>query len=313
MTKISYIDYYIPDNQYAIRDLVADISDQAIPKSFDSKTAYLQYTEDVLNLSSVRAEQSLSGEEMLLELLEKMIDESGTEVTEIDAVLLAQEPRPGQLKNLGQYLQYRMQINNATIFNVSGNHCSNIEYAVSLGDALLSSRPEFNKILIVAYLKLPNASSRIIGTYGVEGDAAGVMLLNRTHGKINYRGSTSCSNGMLYKAGRDEDYAMLHCKYYIQCLQNLLQQQQLAPDAINHIIIQNANTLLSRQCLEAVGLDTSSIFEKNLSKYGHLDCLDFLVNLKDLADAKLTDSIEHVLAFGTGWAGSYISSHLTIE
>src|SRR5205823_4674091 len=98
------------------------------------------------------------------------------------------------------------------------------------------------------------------------------------------------SAGRFHHVDLNRDDSIILCKYYVKCIHDLLKKTGVTTEMISQVITQNANPLLITQCLESIGLDPSRIFSDNQTRYAHLDCLDFLVNLKDLMNANPKDN-----------------------
>lgn len=311
---VHYIDYYIPGEELSMKDLIDGIDIKAIPTAFaGDKEEFASFIAEDLQLKSIRVENKLDGAEMIKRLIEKMFNSGVIRPEDIDLLILAQEPRKNQKNNLTQYLHYCCRMHNAEILNVSGNHCANIEAALDLATSVALRRGEINNILIMSYLKVDKLEDRIVGTYAIEGDAAGIMLVNNRGTKAHLSDITAISNSRLHDADRNSDNSLIHTKYYVKCLTEIIQKNALDDDKLQKIIIQNANTMLVSHCIDLVGLNEDKIFSLNFGRYGHFDCLDFLVNLKDIIESPDLEAGGRILSFGTGWAGTYIASLLSIN
>ena len=66
------------------------------------------------------------------------------------------------------------------------------------------------------------------------------------------------------------------------------------------------------QCFSSLGFKFEQIFTEILSAFGHLDCIDLIVNLKSLLNHNLKPATR-AISFGTGWAGSNIALLLEIN
>ncbi len=312
--KIAHISYYIPESKLAIGDLIKLVFDEDVPKLFPNKEAYGAFIKNDLNVDAVRIEETMSDKEMLANTVEQIFTAEAAEPGEIDLVILAQEEDQRQTLNLGQYIQYEFELNNAYVINIDGNHCANIEHALKLATQIANKNEQINNVLILGNVKVAKPAHRLVGTYGVLSDGSGTILLKKDAKGPGLQSSRAISAGRFHEVNLNRDDSLILCKYYVKTLKELLQRSQVTPDAVTHIITQNANTLLINQCLEMAGLDTEKIFTANHTKYAHLDCLDFLVNLKDLTaelEEKRNDTL--ILSFGTGWAGSFIGSLLSYK
>jgi len=306
-TAITYINYFVPENSMSIDDLLSDVDEDKIPTAFDSKSSYKTFVNDVLKIDEIRVNDD-DDEEMLYSIVDHMIDEDIVEPEEIDIILLAQEYDQRQKENIGQFIQDEFDMENAFIINVTGNYCANLDHAVNLANELLNSNTRFNNILILGSVSITDPNDRIVGTYGVLADGAGVILMQKYKSGPRLIETSIISNGAFHDVDLNVDNSLVHCKYYIKCMSDLLTNANISADRIDQVIIQNANSLMVSQCIASLDIDNSKIFNDNLTKYGHLDCLDFLVNLKDVLEKIPKSNDSYIMTFGTGWAGTYIAS-----
>lgn len=316
MIGITYIDYYIPEEELAVTHFLEHIDVKSMPPGFKNKQEYAMFIEGILKLKSIRVEPKLDAAGMMGQLVERMFNTQNIKPEEIDIIMFVQEPEVIARKNVAKYLQYEYKMNKAYTINVSGNHCANNEVALDLASSLLQQRKDLNNILVVSVSKMETLDKRVFGTFALVGDAAGLMLINNQNvGKYNLGlvDNEIISDGSFHDVNVNEDSSLIHCKSYSKCITDLVKKNSLSSEDIEKIIIPNANTLLVSQCLAAAGLDTKKIFSNNLGKYGHMDCVDFLINLRDMLDEGIVNKNRYIFSFGTGSAGSYISSLLSIN
>lgn len=312
--KIAHISYYVPENSLPVNELINMVGNQDIPQIFPGKSAYVDFIKNELNVAAVKVEDKLGDKEMLAYTVEQIFTAGAAEPEEIDLIILAQEEDQRQVLNLGQFIQYDFELKNAYVLNVAGNHCANIDHALTLAAQIACNNERINSILILGNVKIEKPVNRLVGTYGVLSDGSGAMLLKKNAKGLALKSSRAVSAGRFHAVNLNRDDSLILCKYYVKTLQELLQRSDVSPEAVTHIITQNANPLLINQCLEMAGLHIEKIFTSNQTRYAHLDCLDFLVNLKDLsAEIDITKNDTLILSFGTGWAGSFIASLLSYE
>ncbi len=280
--KIAHISYYVPENKLPVNDLIDSVSDKYIPAIFAGKEEYADFIKSELKVDSIRVENKLNDKEMLANTVEQLFIDGAADPTDIDLIILAQEEDQRQTLNLGQYIQYEFDLENAYVINLSGNHCANIDHALTLASQIADNNEAINNVLILGNVKINNMAERLVGTYGVLSDGSGTILLRKDGKGPALKRSKIISAGRFYDINLNRDDSLILLKYYMKCLKQLLERSGVVPGDISHIITQNANPLLINQCLEMVGLDTNKIFTANQTRYSHLDCLDVLVNLKDL-------------------------------
>jgi 3-oxoacyl-[acyl-carrier-protein] synthase III len=166
---------------------------------------------------------------------------------------------------------------------------------------------DINNVLILNSTKVDSVKDRIIGSYGILGDAAGVILLSRDESRLKIINSCVENNGQLYQADPEKDNNLLHSKYLMKCVKKVMDKSDYTLEDVSKLIIQNANPLLYSYILANAGLNTDKIYNSNFGKYGHLDCLDFLVNLHDATKEQRHKRGDLILSVGMGWAGAYVS------
>jgi 3-oxoacyl-[acyl-carrier-protein] synthase III len=305
--SIAHIDYYIPVEELSIAKFIDQLNKDMIPQAFASPAEYFEFINESLGLESIRVENNLPPEDMISEVLEKAIRSNQLDPAKIDMIVFVPELHNAGRKNIAHYIQHKYGMKKAQVLHLTGNHCVNIEIAMSFCSDLLKANNYLNNILIISATRAKSLGDRVVGTYGIYGDAAGLILLSSGSSEIVVHDMVNICNGELYEADLEKEHVLKHCQYSIKCLNQLIERNSLKDNPIQDIIIHNANPLLVKQCLNSKGFPENLIFMHNLSKYGHLNQLDFLVNLKDLVTSKKEQTKRRVISFGSGWAGSYVS------
>ncbi len=306
--SISQIEYYIPSQKLSIKQFITEVNKESIPKEFKSSSQYADFINEFLNLESIRIEPRLEAHEMIEQVVKNAINKNKFKPEDIDMIVFVPGAYTPKFENIGHYIQHKFKMTNAFVLDIGGNDCVNIEMAVKICSDLVNASNDLDNILIVAAAKVDTLDERIVGNYGIFGDASGLILINSESPQIKFLDLVNVCNGELYEANLENVHIVKHCQYAIKCLNKLILRNQLEDNSVSDVIIQNANPLLMKQCLNSKGFSENLIFTKNLSKYGHLNQLDFLVNLKDLVDQNKGVSHRKVISAGTGWAGSYVST-----
>jgi 3-oxoacyl-[acyl-carrier-protein] synthase III len=278
---------------------------------FGSKEDYQIFIETVLGLEKINIENQLDKAEMLGLLIEKLFNTGKVVPAAIDLIIIVEEVRTNPTESLGKYLQHKFKMDNAFVLNVSGNHCANVAVAWDLVRAFSGSL--HNTILILNATSTEKSVDRIIGSYGLLSDGAGLMLLQNQSGICSLRDSVILSNGLLNKVDMNQDYSLIHLRYALGSIHKLLERNSIGPEKIKRVISQNANPLLLTNAMIEAGIDSRKIYMENLGRVGHMDSVDFIVNLKDILSANILEKDDYVLAFNMGWAGSYVSSLISIN
>lgn len=314
MAGITYLDYYIPEKELTVPELLEQAA--AIPPTFNSKKDYAEFLESILKLKGVRVETQLNAAEMMGGLIAKMFDRGQITPEEIDLIMFVQEPDIIPQKNVAKYLQHQYKMKNAYILNVSGNLCANNEIALDVANAICTARHHVHNILIVSVSRMETLEERLFGTYAVGGDAAGIMLFSKEPRDgfcLEIVDNLIMSDGSFYDVDVNVDNSLVHCKSYAMCIMDLMKKSSITPDSVEKIIVPNANVLLVSQCLAAAGLKGDKLFLDNQGKYGHMDTVDFVINLSDLMKSETFKRQGSIFSFGTGSTGTYISTLLSFD
>jgi 3-oxoacyl-[acyl-carrier-protein] synthase III len=311
--RISHLNYVLGTSLLPIHEFVGQLDMSRITPHFPDRESYEKFIKEILGQTSIAIEVNRSEEEMLAHVIGQMFNKTSIAAHDIAWLVIAGEHRLSQGKNIGQKLQQRFRLSRASILNVSGNHCANIESFLSFLNA--TNKSDVRPILVLGCNKCASLEQRVLGTYGVLGDAAGAMLLNagRYGPDILLECSTIVSNGALHDASFVDENVALHCKYYINVLREVVGLSGLSGAKIGYVVTHNANRLLFSQCVQAVGIKKGKIYEGQSHKFGHFDSLDFIVNLTDLTQMVPTGRKEFALTFGIGFAGTYVACVVSIS
>lgn len=309
---IKYLDYYIPEYRLSLEVIFQDATEKGnLHSAFKTADEGIQFFQQTINLQTVSYAGRMKVIDMLDVLLNRFLECKIVNNTEVQLIILiaddlARSERP---PNLAQYIQHTYGFSGADLLVLSGNHCANIEHAVVLGEKLLKSGT-VNNILILNANKYDRNDERIVGTYAVHGDGAGIVFLNNDQKDgIVVKGSYSYTNGILHKADMEQNSSLVLCKNYLACLSGFVKKYSLSNKHAVTILVPNANCALIGQCLNSLGFKTEQLFVENIDKYGHLDAVDFIINLKSFVSKKHADGASF-FSFGTGWAGSNICLYL---
>ena len=298
------MDCYVPADRLYFTDHVDFF--ETNKKHFDTAQKFIDYSKNAFGLESVAVETTLSLEEMVMQLIDDYIEKGYVVPSEIDYLIVAPD-LDSQLENFGAYVKKKYQMNNAELIRASGDYCVNIDVSLGKGSELLQKEGnQDKKVLILAGSKLEvSLVERIVGAYGVMGDAAGIVLMTGEEEtgiiKINQQNVLhEPENGL---TALDEGSAFLHLKSYIKCMKAL---ESINNDTVDEIILHNANHLLMKEALTYVGLDTSKIDTTNQKKHGHLGTADVILNLKTNLENNPNNGT--ILTLNLGISGTYAAT-----
>jgi 3-oxoacyl-[acyl-carrier-protein] synthase III len=299
---ITHLDYYLPSGRLHFNDHIDFFNTNK--EHFDTAQKFIDYSKNALGLESVAVETDKTLEEMVTSLLDISISKCIIVPNEIDYIIVAPD-LDSQLPDFGSFVQKKYKMDNATLIRSSGDFCVNIDVSIGVASQILNKEKN-KKILILAGSKLEvSLEERIVGGYGVMGDAAGIILMsgeaNKGILKINQQNILfEPENGV---NALQEGSAFVHLKAYIKCMKAL---NDLNNDCIEEIILHNANHLLMKEALTYVGLDTSKIDTINQKKYGHLGTADLILNLKTNLDNNHDNG--RILTLNLGISGTYAAT-----
>lgn len=305
---IEYLDYYIPNDRVKINELVNQFEDNEQIPYFNSKLECLRFLKEELLLESIPVENRLKDFEMLDLLVSKMILEKKINPESIDAVIFTQEHFNYYTDNLAQYIQYKYKMNNAFCFEVSGNHCNNVELSIKMAKALMKDDEKVDRILILSAQKIKTMKGRIIGRSCVLGDAAGILLLDRNAQQLKIKDTYNMTNGYFYDTKPKNNEFLYHYKYSTECIKNILVKNSISPSEVKKVIVPNINPSPNIEYFKRFDIGEDRIYLDNVGKNGHLTSIDFIYNLKKLQEIGELSKNDIILTLGMGWAGSYQTS-----
>ncbi|RZK11502.1 MAG: hypothetical protein EOO43_19320, partial [Flavobacterium sp.] len=298
---IAYVDYFVPDQEILMEQVIQEIDLSNLPASFNNKKEYHQFVDEILGVKAVR--MSITDDSVMLDhLVNRMFQRTELKASDVDVIIFINEPDRIKGENFIQAVKHRHSMENAYFMNISGNFCSNGEIALTMASALLNGNPSIHNVLILGSISISDNKDRLFSSYAVLGDGAALVLLNR-QARLKVLDSVILSNGGFYNIKITDDNTLLHFKFTRDCLSKMIAENDLNTQVISDIIIQNANPLLVEHAMESLGLNTNLI-RKNFSSIGHLAYLDMFVNLKNFTKGDSSDE-KSILTFGMGFSGTY--------
>jgi 3-oxoacyl-[acyl-carrier-protein] synthase III len=308
---IVHLDYLIPETKVSVKTVIESMDEKDIPTFFETKEDAISFYENVLNLKEVADAKEKNELDLFDELITKNINQKTVDPSEIDLIIIIDDAlqRGNRMPNFGQYIQHSYGFNKADVLILSGNHCSNIEYAITYAELMLKSEM-INNILIVGINKVKHYPERVIENYAIMGDGIGIVVLSSKNEKgVKVNGSFSLTHGAFYEADLSKIPPILLYKNYTLCISGLLKKYKLSPSMFSEIILQNANISAILECFKSLGFKTKKMNLDHISEYGHIDCIDFIINLKRVVDKNIEKSTK-IISFGNGYAGSNICLNL---
>lgn len=311
--ELSYLDYYLPAESKRISELVEEVDQASIPSFFRTREDYLIFVETILELTHIRVENQLNEAQMLDPMITRMLESNNLAPTDIDLIIMTRDGNQDTRDNLGQFIQFHYKMTNAFVLNISGNHCANMAVAWNMVRTWSGLNNKIKNILVLNAFKTKQIDERIVGSYGLLSDGAGIMLLSKKAGLCRLKDSLVLSNGMLHKVDMNKDNSLMHLKYTTNSIKQLMTRNSVLAADICQVVPQNANIILISNAVMESGIPVQKIFTDNISRCGHIDSVDFIINLKDILDNNRFKRDDLLLMLNIGWAGSYVSSLIAVN
>lgn len=304
---IEYLDCYIPE---AKLDLAGcpDLSD-SIGRYFADSNDFLKYAASVLRLDNVRIEQRLDLESMIMVILDQYVQRKGANARSVKYVIIATDFSDA-VKDIGHRILQRLATPRSTVLRVADNYCVNIDIAIGLAATLLRAEQKPSRAIIISGTKGGNGlTGRVVGTYGILGDSAGITVLSNEEGSqlAEVRGQAVITRGELAEIDLTKDNTLLHLQSYSICLKELLAKSDLLPSKVDQVIMHNANELLVLQVIKSCGINMRVANNSNQGKFGHLGSCDLVLNLKTVLEHD-DRAIKNIVSLNLGVIGTYVST-----
>lgn len=305
---IEYLDCYLPESKLNLADCPDHLPD-GISAYFRDREDFLKFSTSVLFLDNVRVERRLDLEKMVMLLLDQYVQRQGAAARTVKYVIIATD-YSCDLKDFGHRILRRLAIPHATVFRVADNYCANIDIAIGLAANLLRAKREPSRAIIISGAKLENGlEGRVVGTYGILGDSAGITVLSNEEGPhlAEVKEQVVITRGELAEMDLTKDNTLLHLQSYSICLKELLSQSDLLPSLVDQVVIHNANQMLLLQVIKSCGVNTRAINKSNLGKFGHLGTCDLVLNLKTILEQE-DGAAGNIVSLNLGIIGTYVST-----
>ena len=303
---IDYLGIYIPKTYIATEQVINDCH---LEKPFENEAKrkeILSHYVEQIKLEKVAKSITRSDTEMLETVMVDFFENTNLAPEKIEGIIVVQEANNYQKENIGHYLQYKYKMKNAFVFHLTGNHCLNFELGLKTAKGLMLEQENLSKVLLVSVQKIAQDYQRLLGKYAILGDGAGVALLNKESGRLEYIFSLMSAGGKIAHNNKDIDGNYLfHFKKLTALLKRTFAESGIAKEQIAKIFIPNSNPAIFTSVLEQLNIDKEKIWMENTTTYGHLASLDLMINLEDYRNSAFYQNGEYLLAVGFGVAGNY--------
>jgi 3-oxoacyl-[acyl-carrier-protein] synthase III len=181
---------------------------------------------------------------------------------------------------------------------------------IGLAAKLIAQETDPTTILVIAGTKLGDGFDiRVVGSYGVMGDAAGFMIMsnNKEQAVAEVLGQETVTKGVLYNADLAKDNTILHFQSYSESVKKVLAKAQLTAADVSQVLLHNANQMLVTETLKSCGIKPDKVDKTNHKKYGHLGTVDLVMNLHtNIENAPANQEV--LLSVNLGVVGTYVST-----
>jgi 3-oxoacyl-[acyl-carrier-protein] synthase III len=306
---INHLDYYVPQDRLYFEENKDFFNEPHPGVPFDNSDKFFEFVKKYLDIDSVTVEKNLTLEEMVMGLLKKNIEAGKINPAVITHIILAPDLY-NHLPSFGHRVQYELNMPKANVVRVTDNFCANIDVGIGLAAKLIAQETDPTTILVIAGTKLGDGFDiRVVGSYGVMGDAAGFMIMsnNKEQAVAEVLGQETVTKGVLYNADLAKDNTILHFQSYSESVKKVLAKAQLTAADVSQVLLHNANQMLVTETLKSCGIKPDKVDKTNHKKYGHLGTVDLVMNLHtNIENAPANQEV--LLSVNLGVVGTYVST-----
>ncbi len=306
---INYLDCYIPEDRLYFEENKEFFNEPHPGVPFDSSEKFFDFVKKYLDIDSVTIEKNLTLEEMAMGLLKKNLDAGKIDPATITHIVLAPDLY-NHLPSFGHRVQFELNMPRASVVRITDNFCANIDVAIGWVAKMIEGETAPVNVLVIAGTRLGEGFDiRVVGSYGVLGDAAGIMLMsnNRENAIAEVLGQETVTKGVLYNADLAKDNTILHFQSYSESVKKVLAKCKLTAADVSQVLLHNANQMLVTETLKSCGIKPDKIDKTNHKKYGHLGTVDLLLNLKTNIENAPSNQ-ENLISVNLGVVGTYVST-----
>ena len=208
---IEYLDCYIPETKLELAGCT-DLEESIAPY-FSGRAEFLKYATSVLCLDNIRVGSAAWSGRDGHAVIRSVSESQGAAARTVKYIIVATD-QSSDLKDYGHHILRRLAIPRSTVFRVTDNYCVNIDLAIGLAATLLRANQEPSRAIIISGTKNGNGlAKRVVGTYGILGDSAGITVLSNEKGShylAEVGGQAVISRGELAEIDLTKDNTLLH-------------------------------------------------------------------------------------------------------
>ncbi len=301
MAGIIYSDYYLPQNEIEVSQILA-CSKHKHARDEDFIECFISQSKQM----TINIENEKDPIQIFDILLEKMLEQENIQASDVTHILYTS---PNDRTKDGVYIPYYLQEHfgfvAASIIGMV-QECVTTLQALQIADALVESGQARN-VLILSICFGWNIEDRYTGTT-VVGDGAGIMLVGKNDNMLAkiIRG-TALSQGLYsfykYLKMPPKVSGMEIAKQGKEFIINFINENKLTLDNIHMMILQNINYSEYHMYTQYLDISMDKIFTQNISRGGHLAEVDTIRNFTDFIKQNPPKDGGKILMYGSGTIG----------
>ncbi|WP_162907819.1 3-oxoacyl-[acyl-carrier-protein] synthase III C-terminal domain-containing protein [Allorhizocola rhizosphaerae] len=205
-------------------------------------------------------------------------------------------------------LQAEFGLSRAIVVGLHQQACTGMLGALRLAGALLSTEPQWRRVLCVTADRFP-AGAFYEQAYNLISDGAAACVVGRDRAPCRLLTVHQISNGGLARAGDDETVGT-YFAYTHRLVREAAARVGTAPSALDWVVTQNTHEKAWQILARLLEIDHDRVWSPSLPDAGHVISADVIVNLSALlASGKLQSGqrVALVMAgFGLNWQAAVL-------
>jgi 3-oxoacyl-[acyl-carrier-protein] synthase-3 len=276
----------------------------------------LRVYRDIRKLKCLRLSDE-TADEMAIKVGRKILDESGIDPSEIDAVvyfhsLYNQSLAP--MSSVGK-LQHELGLTRATGFAITGQGCASVNSSIRVCRNMIMAGSAETALIIGSDAQQDSRSRELYGI-SIVGDGASAIIM-RKGGERNRLIEIGGFDEGYFHAVTDwdsvdrENFDLVYMVASMRLVHRTLARAGVSLDQIKTLIPHNVNHSSWDRILTFLKFPAEKFFGENIRRNGHAYGTDIIVNLADAIQAKRSQPGDYVMIMsaGMGTLGCIIMRH----
>ncbi len=280
-----------------------------------------------VGVKNVRMSEEEDGYELARKAADKLLEKSECDAEDIDLIIFIQCRLPEYfMSSAAAKLQSEIGATNAMVYSLSDLGCADMSMALKQAKDFLVANEQAENVLI-CYGNKPYSPSRYRFPVTIYGDGGIALMVTRTERnqlldisittegkfwdlfKVEYKDRTydayleECTDMRKYGF----ELAILSKMKFLELNSQLLEDNFLSKEDIDHYILQNISSRAFDFYETAFDVKLSPVCQYNLSNFGHLGPADILLNYQTGLDNGLFNQGDKVLIMNNSPVASWSS------